>query len=140
MKNRLKALAKEKNPNILHFLLMLRAEMTRVLKRKKKEELALTQFNEAAVTARRMGSMIDHAFANELWAHFYLDKHCKSFDKEQASYYMRQAVKSYQEYGAETKVLFLKEKHEDLFLEHPEPAHVSDRGNGSSDRFGSFQL
>lgn len=119
MKNRLKALAKEKNPNILHFLLMLRAEMTRVLKRTKEEELALNQLNEAAVTSRRMGSMIDNAFANELRACFYLDSQCKSFDKEQACYYMRQAVKSYQEYGAETKVLYLKEKYNDLFLAYP---------------------
>ena len=133
MKNRLKALAKAENPNVLHFLLMLRAEMTRVLwrsnkenmmtrflRRSKKESTALNQLNEAAVTARRMGSTLDNAFANELRARFYLDSLSQSFDKEQAAYYMRAAIKSYAEYGANTKVVHLQTKYNDLLLAHPQ--------------------
>ena len=119
MKNRLKALAKVQNPNVLHFLLMLRAEMTRVLRRSQKEKMALDQLNEAAVTARRMGSTLDNAFANELRARFYLDSQCHSFDKEEAAYYMRAAIKSYTEYGAKTKVIHLLKKYNDLLLAHP---------------------
>mmetsp|Transcript_5182 Transcript_5182/g.9170 ORF Transcript_5182/g.9170 Transcript_5182/m.9170 type:complete len:436 (+) Transcript_5182:106-1413(+) len=132
MKNRLKELAKEENPNVLHFILMLRAELTRVLRRLNKEEMALNQLNEAAVTARRMGSMLDDAFANELRACFYLDSQCQSFDKEQAAYYMRQAVKSYRDYGAETKVIQLQKKYKDLLLAHPQTEDKKAGSNSTS--------
>ena len=120
MKNRLKELAKAENPNVLHFLFMLRAEMTRVLRRSDKEDTALNQLNEAAVSARRMGSILDNAFANEMRACFYLDSQCKSFDKDQAVYYMGEALKSYTEYGAITKVVHLRKKYNGLLPAHPQ--------------------
>ena len=111
MLKRLQKWAQQSNPNVLHFLNLLQAELFAVTK---KEKDAQHCYTEAMTASSRMGFRLDFALASELYALFQSDFRG---DKSMACYYMEQALNAYESYGAMNKVLHLKRAYPALTLD-----------------------
>ena len=101
MLKRVKKWVKSSNPNVLHFLHLLEAQLLHVEQRYDK---ARQEFTLAVKTAMRAGFKLDYALANELCALFYAGKENPLHDMTNARFYMERAVESYAAYGATNKV------------------------------------
>jgi predicted ATPase len=105
MEKRVKNWVKQSNPNVLHFLHLLQAELHSV---KKNWEQAKISFTSAITTSSRTGFKLDFALGNELLALFYWNPKNKLYDKEQARFYMKEAIRAYIAYGALNKASHLE--------------------------------
>mmetsp|Transcript_22825 Transcript_22825/g.56383 ORF Transcript_22825/g.56383 Transcript_22825/m.56383 type:complete len:140 (-) Transcript_22825:14-433(-) len=90
------------NPNVKHFHAMLRAEQAALDRR---YVLADELYKEAIVYAARPGFLHHAALFNERYADYRLTEHG---DKEDARYYLAEAVRYYTEWGAIGKAEQLK--------------------------------
>ena len=72
------------------------------------------------VLSRRLGFIFDAAFANERLCELVLDT-----DREEARDYLLEAIELYNEYGAQTKVLYLEEKFAPLLRPSPDKTGVA---------------
>ena len=111
MKKRLKAWLKSGNPNVLHFLHLLRAELK--YSQQKFSEARIEYINATKVSTRT-GFKLDFALSNELLSRFYADAVNPLRDLSQSRHHMEAAIESYSAYGAANKVRYLKMQHPDI--------------------------
>ena len=116
MLKRLRVWAKQKNPNVLHMLQLLEAEVSFVTDKKGKKNLEQTAqgYKTAMISSKRMGLRLDFALFNELYARFQVEAHN---DLVSATYYMTQAYLEYESYGAHNKAAHLKRTYPQLVTE-----------------------
>jgi histidine kinase len=107
MEKRVKNWVKQSNPNVLHFLHLLQAELHSV---KKNWEQAKIAFSSAIATSSRTGFKLDFALGNELLALFYWNPKNKLHDTDEARFYMKEAIHAYASYGAAHKASHLEQQ------------------------------
>ncbi|KAL3941791.1 MAG: hypothetical protein SGBAC_003907 [Bacillariaceae sp.] len=100
--------SKAGNPNVVHFVMLLDAEDAALTKNIK---VATESYQKAIVFAGRMGELHHAGMFNERYADFLLDA-CD--DSEGAKYQINQAIRYYQDWGADGKVNMLQRKVESL--------------------------
>ncbi|MHC1685845.1 MAG: diguanylate cyclase [Clostridiaceae bacterium] len=108
----IKSWAKYNPTNFGHLQYILEAELARI---DDKTYKAAELYDLAIKTARRNGFIRDEALANELAAKMFL---ARGMNK-QAAFYMMEAFKGYQIWGADAKTRHMSEKYRDL-LRNPE--------------------
>ena len=111
MKQRLKTWVKQENPNVLHFLHLLQAELHYC---SHKYDAAEEEYEAAIKASMRTGFKLDYALSNELLSLFFADRNNSLFDMKKARFYMESSVKSYESYGAANKVLHMKDAYSNL--------------------------
>uniref|UniRef100_A0A7S3DXD2 Orc1-like AAA ATPase domain-containing protein n=1 Tax=Entomoneis paludosa TaxID=265537 RepID=A0A7S3DXD2_9STRA len=120
MKKRLAKWTKQGNPNAVHFLHLLRAELFSV---KKKRKLALEEYSAAVKSSMRAGFKMDFALSSELLSLFYAssphtgNEETRLKEISQARFHMGRALKAYVDYGAANKAKHLHEIYPDLLCE-----------------------
>eukprot|EP00957_Ditylum_brightwellii_P206729 15349699-Ditylum_brightwellii.AAC.1 len=87
---------KNKNPNVLHYVILLKAEQA-ALKRKRDQENVRKLYNDAITTAARGGYVHDAALAQERFADFLLNE---VGDTEGAKYHIEKAIQRHTNWGA----------------------------------------
>ena len=98
MLKRLQTWAKQKNPNVLHMLHLLQAEISSATDKKRKNfEQTEEDYKKAMTLSKRMGYRLDFALSNELYALFQKDT---KNDERSARDYMTEAYQEYESYGA----------------------------------------
>ena len=111
MKRRLKAWLKIGNPNVLHFLHLLRAE----LKYSRQDfAAARDQYMAAIKVSMRTGYKLDYAVSNELLSLFHADAANPLHSIHKSQHHMRASIDSYEAYGAANKVRYMKLKHANI--------------------------
>eukprot|EP00522_Entomoneis_paludosa_P002021 CAMPEP_0172473570 /NCGR_PEP_ID=MMETSP1065-20121228/68923_1 /TAXON_ID=265537 /ORGANISM="Amphiprora paludosa, Strain CCMP125" /LENGTH=1236 /DNA_ID=CAMNT_0013231745 /DNA_START=115 /DNA_END=3826 /DNA_ORIENTATION=- len=118
-----RAWAKQKNPNVTHFLHLFEAELFALDGKPAKAEL---HYHKAVALARRAGFVQDAAIINErLAAFFWRDKN----SPDDAIYHMEKACELYEEWGCQLKADILRREYEQqskahlqfpMLFEHPE--------------------
>ena len=90
------------NPNVRHYHLMLRAEQAAL---ERKSTIAEELYREAIVNAARTGHLHHAALFNERFSEYYHERG----DGHDAKYYLGEAVRYYNEWGAVGKAEELQE-------------------------------
>jgi len=101
---------KNKNPNVLHYVILLKAEQA-ALKRKRDQENVRKLYNDAITTAARGGYVHDAALAQERFADFLLNE---VGDTEGATYHIEEAIQRHTNWGAMGIVEHLRDKYQDV--------------------------
>jgi len=101
---------KNKNPNVLHYVILLKAEQA-ALKRKRDQENVRKLYNDAITTAARGGYVHDAALAQERFADFLLNE---VGDTEGAKYHIEEAIQRHTNWGAMGIVERLRDKYQDV--------------------------
>jgi predicted ATPase len=109
MHKRLQVWLKHGNPNVPHFVALLEAELYSIRRTYVK---AKSRYESAISTSRRAGYKLDCAFALQRYSLF-----CLRMDRNQARYYMKEALRGYTEYGAEAVAAHLEDTYADLLIE-----------------------
>jgi histidine kinase len=97
------------NPNTLHLVVLLKAEMM-IAERKKSFETVQTTYRQCMAQATRLGFLHDTALAKELFGRYCLNEG----KKEEASYYLQRSKLFYNDWGALKKVNCMKLQYGDL--------------------------
>lgn len=103
----MKKLVRGGNVNCVHMYQLLSAELASV---RGKTKAATTYYDKAISTASRSGFVQDRALAHERCAIFYLGEG----DKDWASYHLKKAVLSYENWGAAAKIEHLAQTYSGL--------------------------
>lgn len=111
----IKSWAQQGNPNVLHYDLLFDAELAAL---NGKLDMAEGLYKKAIVSATRQGLIHERAFASERYGEFLLNERN---DPEEAKYNLSDAIRLYDEWGANRKVSMLREKHHKLWQK---PTHI----------------
>lgn len=107
---KIKGWVKKNNPNVIHFDLLVDAELAAL---DGNHNVARKKYQQAIRLAARSGFIHDQALANERYAEFLLEYNS---DRSEASYRMTDAIRLYAEWGAAGKVEQLNFVHAGKYL------------------------
>lgn len=98
---------KQGNPNVQHYLTLLNAEQAALNKDKKQAEKL---YQESIVYAAKTGQLSHAALSNERYSDYLLHE---CHDLQEATYRLDEAIRYYQDWGAQAKVVLLQRSNHD---------------------------